>query len=273
MSRQGALSTWVSSPRNLRLGALMLIFVAINQIDDPMIDATVAQELLYWCVRICALASGLWIADALVARLAVERWSRPAWLRPVLVVSALGLLPFSFVEILVEPYLPMRPEYVDDELWAMSPFLAWLSEYATVLSIFVPIHLLLWLILQRPVPDSPVDDVDAAQELPAFLQSSSVRAFDELYALEAEEHYVRVHSKHGTDLVHHRFGDAADAMPAALGLRTHRSWWVANEAVVQAERGSRRWKLKLPSDVLVPVSDSYVAAVRERGWLKRKSRA
>ncbi len=272
MSRQAPIGSWVSSPRNLRLGALLLLFVAINQIDDPMIDATVTQELLYWCVRICALASGLWIADIIVARLPAERWSRPTWLKPVLAVSALGLLPFSLVEILVEPYLPMRPEYVDDELWAVSPFLAWLGEYATVLSIFVPIHLLLWLILQRPSPELAANVADTPPTLPDFLHGTSVRSIDEVIALEAEEHYVRVHSKHGTDLIHHRFGDAVDAMPASLGLRTHRSWWVANGAVVAAERGSRRWKLVLSSDLSVPVSDSYVAAVRERGWLKRKSR-
>ena len=47
----------LASPRNLRLGALILAFVAINQIDDPMIGATLGQELFYWSVRLTALAN------------------------------------------------------------------------------------------------------------------------------------------------------------------------------------------------------------------------
>lgn len=260
----------LASPRNLRLGALILAFVAINQIDDPMIGATIGQELFYWSLRLTTLAGGLWLADWLDARLVPERWTRPAWLRPVVLVSAVGLLPFSIAEILMEPHLPMRPEYIDDELWAVSPVLAWLSEYVTILSILIPVHLLLWLLIDRR-GQAPVPAVeDPAPALPVFLEGTSVRRPDDVLALQAEEHYVRVYTEQGAELVHCRFGDAVDSMPDELGLQVHRSWWVADGSVVSAKRGSRRWQLNIRGDVSVPVSDSYVQAVRERGWLKRK---
>ncbi|MDJ0939002.1 MAG: LytTR family DNA-binding domain-containing protein [Woeseiaceae bacterium] len=261
----------LGSPRNLRLGALVLVFIAINQVDDPLVDATIGQELLYWSVRLVVLVAGLWSADALVSRLLAGRWDSPAWLKPVLVVSAIGLLPFALAEILIEPHLPMRPEYVDDELWAFSPFLAFLGEYATVVSIFGPIHLLLWLIIDRKTHGDGSETVQSTST-PAFLERTPGLKADDVLALQAEEHYVRVFTSSGAELVHYRFGDAVDEMPADLGLRVHRSWWVADSAVRSAKRGSRRWQLNLATDVSVPVSDSYVSAVREKGWLKRKQR-
>ncbi len=250
----------------------MLLFIAINQIDDPLMDATIGQELAYWFVRIGVLAVGLWAADMLVSRFFAERWEKPAWLRPVVLVSAIGLLPFALVEILIEPHLPMRPEFVDDDLWAYSPALAWLSEYATVVSIIVPIHLVLWLIIDRRAHEASSAPEDGMRSMPAFLEQASVQVVDDILALQAEDHYVRIYTRHGAELVHCRFGDAVEKMPPGLGLQVHRSWWVAGSAVRSAKRGSRRWQLNLVSDVSVPVSDSYVRAVRERGWLKRKSR-
>ena len=110
------------------------------------------------------------------------------------------------------------------------------------------------------------------QQAPEFLQRTSTPQAEEVLALQAEEHYVRIYTSDGSELVHCRFGDAVKQMPVELGLQVHRSWWVAESAVQSARRGSRRWRLHLLSDIDVPVSDSYVAAARERGWLKRKSR-
>ena len=256
----------------MRLGALILVFIAINQVDDPLVNATIVQELLYWTVRLSAMAVGLWSADILISRHYGERWNQPAWLKPVVLVSAIGLLPFALAEILIEPHLPMRPEYMDDELWAFSPLLAFLSEYVTILTILVPVHLILWLIIEKRAHSEK--DAAGVEALPPpnFLNGSSVRQVEDVLALQADEHYVRIYSKDGAELVHSRFGEAASEMPDELGLQVHRSWWVSDVAVQSAQRGSRRWQLNLVTDVAVPVSDTYVAAVRERGWLKRKPR-
>ncbi|MDJ0910200.1 MAG: LytTR family DNA-binding domain-containing protein [Woeseiaceae bacterium] len=272
MSRHPSSNPLLSSPRNLRLGTLILVFITISQIDDPLMNATIGQELAYWFVRIVFMAGGLWSADILVSRFLANRWVNPVWLKPVIIVSAVGLLPFALAEMLIEPHLPMRPEYVDDDLWAISPLLAFVAEYATILTIVVPVHLLLWLIIDRKAQSPPGVVPDEPLSVPEFLGRSSGLAVDDVLALQAEEHYVRIHTESGAELVHYRFGDAVEEMPAELGLRVHRSWWVAGSAVRSAKRGSRRWQLNLVSDVAVPVSDSYVKAVRERGWLKRKQR-
>lgn len=272
VSRHESIQSFLKSPPNLRLGALVLLFIAISQVNDPLIDPTLGQEILYWLLRISVLAAGLWVADTLVSRLLADRWPNPVWLKPVVLVSVIGLLPFAVVEILIEPHLPMRPEFVDDDLWAYSPLLALLSEYATVLSILVPMHLLLWLIIDRQQAEPSIVATEAEPQSisqPEFLARATVQRVEDVLALQAEEHYVRIFTQDGAELIHHRFGDAVEAMPAELGMQVHRSWWVAETAIRSANRDARRWKLQLVSDVTVPVSDSFLASVRERGWLKR----
>ena len=273
----------LASARNLRLGVLVLLLITINQIDEPLMEATFGELVLYWVLRPLVLAAGLWAADWYFCRFYADRLNRPEWLKPVVLVTALGLLPLAMTEAVLELYLPFRPEFVDDQLWAYSPVLAFLGEFVTIASIVIPLHLLLWLIMDRHthraadgrlIMDRHATGVtnDADAPAPEFLQRSSSRRVEDVLALQAEEHYVRIYSKDGTELVHCRFGEAAEEMPAELGLQVHRSWWVAESAVRSARRGSRRWQLDLVTDVAVPVSDSYVAAVRERGWLKRKPR-
>lgn len=287
VSRHHYLEKRLSSPTNLRLGALILAFIAINQLDDPLVDATMAQDLLYWCVRIGLLAGGFWIADALVSTVYANRWSDPAWLKPVVLVSVFALIPFSLGETLIEPYLPVKPEFVDDDLWNISPALAFLSEYATALSIYLPVHMLIWLVIEPKNNHTPAEDdtqqssgQDRAQNLaennasmpmPQFLERATVHEIESVYALQAEEHYVRVHHKQGSELIHYRFGDAVKTMPDALGMQVHRSWWVAESALQSAKKESRRWQLLLADNINVPVSDSYVKAVRNKGWLKKKN--
>ncbi len=272
MSRHAHWNPTLASPRNLRFGALVLLLIMVNQINDPLVDPTLGEALVFWGVRTFVLVCGLWLADRLVSRHLAERLATPEWLKPVVLVSAAGILPLALTEALLELQLPFRPEFLDDELWAVSPVLAVLGEWVTLASIVIPIHLVLWLIIDRNTLKA--GEINAVETLPppAFLQRSSHLRAEDVLALQAEEHYVRIYSRDGSELIHCRFGEAADEMPPNLGLQVHRSWWVADSAVRSAQRGSRRWQLNLVTDVAVPVSDSYVAAVRERGWLKRKSR-
>lgn len=52
-----------------------------------------------------------------------------------------------------------------------------------------------------------------------------------ILVVEAQAHFIRIHTTHGQSLVHHRFCDAALALGALPGERVHRSWWVAADAI------------------------------------------
>jgi hypothetical protein len=88
-----------------------------------------------------------------------------------------------------------------------------------------------------------------------------------LLALSAEDHYLRIHTCGGDGLVLMRMGDALGQLASADGVRVHRSWWVARDAVVGVEREGDRIALRLENGLMVPVSRTYLLAVREAGLL------
>jgi hypothetical protein len=93
-----------------------------------------------------------------------------------------------------------------------------------------------------------------------------------LLAIVAEDHYCRVHmSDAASALVHHRFGDALEEVAVLDGLRVHRGAWAADAGVKAARREGRRWLLELADGTGIVISAPYVAAVRARGWLRRRT--
>jgi DNA-binding LytR/AlgR family response regulator len=88
----------------------------------------------------------------------------------------------------------------------------------------------------------------------------------ELYAVQAEDHYLRLHTSRGSDLILMRLADAIAELDGLEGARTHRSWWVAKAAVADARRADGRGTLVLKNGVEAPVSRSYAGALRQAGW-------
>jgi hypothetical protein len=88
----------------------------------------------------------------------------------------------------------------------------------------------------------------------------------EIFAVEAEDHYLRVHTDRGSDLILMRLSDAVAELEGLEGAQTHRSWWVAKAAVTDAERGDGRATLTLKNGVKAPVSRTYARALRAEGW-------
>lgn len=87
-----------------------------------------------------------------------------------------------------------------------------------------------------------------------------------LVALEAEDHYLRIHTDEGSDLILMRLSDAVAELDGIEGAQTHRSWWVAKDAVTGAQTGDGRAVLKLNGGVEAPVSRTYAKALRTAGW-------
>ncbi|MEM8492612.1 MAG: LytTR family DNA-binding domain-containing protein [Pseudomonadota bacterium] len=264
------MSKTLSSIESTRLAALCLAFVGIDQVNDPLLNASLGQHVGYWLARVAALAAGVYGASALVHRVFTDRLSQAPWFWQVFVVTALGILPLVLVEVLLEPLLPLRPEFSDNDLRRASLALVFIAEYASIATILLPIHLLLWFVIpgRTPVPDTEGETSRGGTErIPGFLNSAGVQSFEQVIALKAEEHYVKVFTDSADRLVLQQFNGAVSAMPDDCGLQVHRSWWIADHAVVSAHRGGRRWRLVLSNQLRVPVSDSYLLAARARGVL------
>ena len=82
-----------------------------------------------------------------------------------------------------------------------------------------------------------------------------------------EDHYVRIHTPHGSTLVLSPLGRAIEAIGDLEGLQVHRSWWVARHAVEVAVYEGRNLKLRLTGGIEAPVARNQVARLKAAGWL------
>ena len=89
----------------------------------------------------------------------------------------------------------------------------------------------------------------------------------ELWAVEAEDHYLRLHTSLGQDLILMRLSDAVAELEGIEGAQVHRSWWVARAAISDVERGDGRATLTLADGAEVPVSRTHARRLRELGWI------
>lgn len=90
----------------------------------------------------------------------------------------------------------------------------------------------------------------------------------DLHAISSEDHYLRVHTSLGEELILMRLADAVRELSGADGLQVHRSWWVAKTSVTDEKRVDGRSLLVLPSGTEVPVSRSYRGKAKEAGFIR-----
>lgn len=110
----------------------------------------------------------------------------------------------------------------------------------------------------QPTADSPSP---FAERLPHNLRAADI------FAVSAEDHYLRVHTSAGQELILMRLADAIRELKGLDGLQTHRSWWVARQGLADIVKGDGKLALKLKSGADAPVSRTYLKAVRDAGWL------
>jgi len=142
--------------------------------------------------------------------------------------------------------------------------LGWFSATPQIAMIAVPLAAVsclvrFWTTRQQAVPAAP-SPARLLARLPAAVG-------EELLALEAEDHYVRVHTARGSALLLMRFADAIAELDGRPGLQVHRSWWVARTAVTGAVKAGRRASLVLVGGLIVPVSRAAMPQARAQGLL------
>jgi hypothetical protein len=88
-----------------------------------------------------------------------------------------------------------------------------------------------------------------------------------IYAVQAEDHYLRIRTSKGSDLILMRLSDAIVELEGIEGAQTHRSWWVAKDGIAEVRRVDGRVALALKDGSEAPVSRPNVKALRESGWI------
>ncbi|QFT78956.1 LytTR family DNA-binding domain-containing protein [Erythrobacter sp. THAF29] len=152
-----------------------------------------------------------------------------------------------------------------------------LTHYAYVLIIGAGITLLFNVIelsgnakvesASVPTPAPPASISEPRTAISPLLASLPDHLGSDIIALEMEDHYCRVHTALGSELVLTRLRDAMTQIDGIEGMQVHRSWWVARGAVEDIVRDGRNMRLKLARDVEAPVSRAKVSQLKAAGWI------
>lgn len=248
-----------SPPTAWRHAAAVGAISAFLTFTDPF-EATGELPLwgafLYWSMLV---AEG-WFGGPLIgAALARLPWRMPRWLNRAIstaLVAAVVTLTINLVQFLIGNEVPLS---------------FWPTLYGLVLGISIAIAAVAWLVerafdagpgalTHAPANAAQRPAVKFLDRLPAKLKGAA------LYAVSAEDHYLRLHTSKGSDLILMRLSDAIAELEGLEGAQTHRSWWVAKDAVEGARREGERVVLRLKGGAEAPVSRPNVRPLREAGW-------
>jgi hypothetical protein len=98
---------------------------------------------------------------------------------------------------------------------------------------------------------------------PAFFKRLPVDLGKDIIFLQAQDHYVKVTTIKGSEMILLRLGDAEQELAELDGTRVHRSWWISRRHVADFKRENEKWTITLSTGEKVPVSRSYLKQARE----------
>lgn len=285
------LHEWLSStvnelpPKTLIIAVatcLLGIVLALVEAELPA-DTGFFEALPLWLTIVCATAFLLTTVGAAIERL-VQKANLPRLFTSSLTSTATIVLVTIPAALMCLPIDGLLPDA--DSLFNMSSAdnstSALLWRWADQSLNLLPAVAGFWLFIKSldfafPVPltaptlrigshlpndGQPETTVEREGSLLERKASPLERRFPEiagqtLIAIEADEHYVRIHTDVGSKHVLYRFRDALKDVEELAGLRVHRSWWVAEEAVEDLERTTSGFGLKLKGGLMAPVSQTY----------------
>jgi len=235
--------------RGLGLAAVAAVFLSISNAFGTG-EMPFALRLAYWSMLL--VLGTLW--GSLVARYLLRPEDRRGrWVRVVLTAVVMAV-PFTGV------------------VWVFTRTFVGAGTPARLMPLlFLPVFAisLAMVALNVLVEGRRADAAQAPPPAPPkFLERLPLRLRGaEVWAVEAEDHYLRLHTSKGQDLILMRLADAVSELEGIEGMQVHRSWWVARDAITDARRGDGRATLTLKDGSQVPVSRTYAAQLRERGWI------
>lgn len=233
----------------IAIGLLMGFLGPFGSAQMPVVERHV-----YW--MICMVGGGLIgvFGDELI-----RPWVRSPWPRTALV--SVVMTPAVAVLVLTTEHLltgePFRGSGYLRLLWQVLPILAAVMAVRTLVWRRTPARIETRTVIAPPLPEAEA----------AFRRRLSARRRQaRLIAIEAHDHYLKVHTDAGIEMITLRFADALKDLSRAHGWRVHRSWWVAADAVegVRWRRGGG--DLRLVGDLIVPISRTHAPILKEAGW-------
>ena len=229
------------------LGAVVAVLTLVGPFGTDQ-SLTPGFRALYWLTVVGATYAAGFVVDAVLRQRLPRRFARVAI--PLAMGVAITLVVIA-VNLLLIGRLPGGP--------------GWIGDVLTIYAIAVIVSAAM-----QAVVGGLADRDDAARpEAPAILDRLPLDKRGALVALSVEDHYVRVRTTGGEEMVLMRLSDAIRESAPEPGLRVHRSHWVATGQVTAARRDGDRAVLSMAHGGDIPVSRSHIPALREAGLLPR----
>jgi hypothetical protein len=233
----------------------LIIFVGLKPHAVVVPQVPLFQMSFLWANSIIGF-----YAIYLIAIAAAERWGFALWTLPLLVVVSLYQTLGGQGLLVVMGFAPVSIEV----LVQLALFhLIILSLIEVVFSAFVLPRIHPGLI-SDPAQDLRPVGHERSQRLTVVLLGQKFAVAD-LRVIIAQEHYVEIITTTEKHLLRGRISDIEAQLPPELGLRVHRSYWVATEAVSSLQRGTA-WELHLNCGNKVPVARARREVVR--AWVE-----
>jgi hypothetical protein len=218
-----------------------------------MTGSSFTDRLLYWLPLM--LAGATW---GHVCSRVVERWidfDRRPWLGALVLTAAMSV-PLTLAVWGYTVWIFEQGRHAEPGR---------LAQFFLPVTVVTAVMSVLNIFLQRQPVQTHAAPAGTApsrfpDRLPPKLRGAAIRA------VVSEDHYLRVHTDRGSDLILMRLSDALTELEGLEGAQTHRSWWVARDAVRSVSRGEGRATLTLDGGVEAPVSRRYAKALRDAGW-------
>lgn len=214
----------------------------------------VVERYTYWTICIVGVGLGGAVADEASRRFEAALWQR------VLAVSVCMTPPGALLVLTTQHFLMGEP-------YGWPAYLKLLWQVCPILLLIVAIRALVrhpsqTRVETRTVIASPLPEAEAV-----FRRRLSAKRRDaRLIAIEAYDHYLKVHTDMGTELITLRFVDALEELAQAHGWRTHRSWWVTAAAVENVSWRRGLGEVRLIGGLKAPVSRTYAPILKDAGW-------
>lgn len=249
-------ASWTGAPIWRDVAAIVAVsaFLTFTNPFGATADLPLWAGFLYWAL----LVTEGWFGGPLLG----SALARLPWRFPALVNYAITT---ALVAVLVTATILLVQRAMGNPV----PRSFWLTLYGLVLGISIGIAAVAWLV-ERAFDTKP----GAVTHAPAA-GAPSIKFLDRLpprlkggvlYAVESQDHYLRLHTSKGADLILMRLSDAIAELEGIEGAQTHRSWWVARDAVTGSRREGDRIVLQLKGGAEAPVSRPNVKPLREAGW-------
>lgn len=217
-------------------------------------------SVIYWAL-VCVIGFGVFSLTFFVGRVTLKNDHKKNKFTFIILTLIAGFLMALFVPFLSSAYFGHPFTYFDSVIVVIPQMLV-------ICAIIVVIALIRdYIQKQEEQLTSHKKQQKARHHAPEFMKKIPRKLQGEILCINAEDHYIHVHTDKGKHMLKMRFSDAINQVGGIRGLRVHRSWWVNETAVIDAQKNGRKTSLLLKNDISVPVSTSNYKQVKDRGLL------